>query len=193
MNISCLKYLFIFLICLLNVELINGQENTVKAMIAVFPAIYSTGFLSVGYDYQFTRHSAIDVNGFYFLGYYLAETGSAILLGINLGYRLYSVSEKKGLNNFWVNPYFLTFNGTGHSHSIDYRGNFFGLGISVGRRITIADNNKWVFDIGFGMAYGIFHYTEYREDIQHTYYEYTIPEPRKRWIPRPILQVGYRF
>ncbi len=178
-------------------KLCSGQQNTIKAMAGFIISPYSFAILSIGYERQLTRHSAVDLNCFAFADADIIESESKAMLGVSLGYRFYSVSEKGWLDNFWASPYFLYSHVDSHAHTSEYRGNFLGIGASVGRRIVIANNNKWIVDIGFGMAYGKFSYYYFKRiydfEPEESVDIYKLPEPYFRWIPRPIIQVGYRL
>lgn len=189
---------FISIVLVFLVSLSFAQNSAIKG----FP-IYSfthdpfLAGLSLGYEHRVLARNSIDLSLFSILEHNLSREGGSIMIGFAPAFRHYFRDSDKRFN-VYMSPYFvyLWLNSSG-THDSE-KGYLLGAGVSAGIRFYFSSQNNWFIDTGFGVAYGQYTNTYYRQEIPN--YEndsytmdYTIPDPKWVWVPRPILQIGCRF
>ena len=179
-----------------------AQKNAIKGLPVYWgPPFYSSGFvasLSLGYEFQISERSSVDLNVFSLLENFYSGEGSTIMYGFAPSYRYY-FREPSIRFNVFLSPYFMYLWMYDSGTHTDAKGYLLSAGVSSGIRYFFSKKNKWFIDAGVGLTYGKYTYTYYQKVIPlddegggYTL-DYTIPDPKWICIPRPILQIGCKF
>jgi hypothetical protein len=158
------------------------------ALLAGEVILKRVGFVSAGYERNISKHSIIELGGYYYK--YIGDEHSPENEGICImsGYKYVITSTKRIFNNTWFSAYLVYFKTTHYPFqdpaspeiSITYLN---GIGCSLGRKMYFTKNKNWFFEIGIGAAFNIF-------DIKPA-----SPHPCEPLsvLPMPILQIGGKF
>lgn len=146
--------------------------------------------ISLGYEYYFPNHQGLELCSYYYFN--SDEMGAEFhTFGIMPGYKFFSRSENKRLNNFWISPYLSyyqniqTLSDQGQGWNQRY---YYGIGVSGGKKINLSRNTRWFLDIGFGFSVNAF--------LDESIFSDTKWEDKfinLEILPRPILQFGWKF
>jgi len=146
------------------------------------------GFISAGYERNFSRHSIIELGAYYYK--YIGDEHSPENEGICImsGYKYVITSTKKIYNNTWFSASLVYFKNTHYPFpdlaspeiSITYLN---GIGCSIGRKMYFTENKNWFFEIGIGAAFNLF-------DIKPVSPHPCEPLPV---LPMPVFQIGGKF
>jgi hypothetical protein len=167
-------------------------KNSLKGMPTFLPIIVIGVYagVSLGYERYLTKHHSLELCSYYYFN--TDEMGAWFhTFAIMPGYKFFSVSEKERYNNFWISAYLSymqsiqTLSEEGHTSDWSY---YYGIGISVGKKIKISKNHKWFIDIGFGITYNQFFDESIFSDSS-----WEDKFSGHQFNPRPILQFGRKF
>jgi len=162
----------------------------------IVPVPFFYAGLSVGYERYISRHHVMEFCGYYYFN--IDEMGAkSHSFSLMPGYKYFFFSKNKMLNNSWAGVYLsyyqkiqTTFDG-GDPEGDDNGSNrqyYYGIGLSVGKKIYLNKTKRLFLDLGFGVAFNkwldepIFSETRWEDK----YINNTI-------LPRPILQFGWKF
>jgi hypothetical protein len=171
---------------------IPSNKNAIKGMPVLLPFVGSDFYagLSVGYERYILNHHCMELCGFYYFN--TDEMGGQYhKFSIMPGYKYFTKSEKERFNNFWAGMYLLYYqnyqtvsDGDGGSN----RQYYYGIGVSVGKKINLSHNKRWFLDLGFGVAF-----TKFLDEplLSDTKWENKFID--NRILPRPIVQFGWKF
>jgi hypothetical protein len=167
------------------------HKNAIKGFIPVLPipGLFLAG-LSVGYERNISKHSILELGSYYFFN--TDEMGGQYhTFSLMPAYKYFIVSENKILNSCWISVY-LSYNqniqtvsdaGTGWN-----RRYYYGIGISIGKKINLSHNKRWFVDLGFGASFNI--------NLDESIFSATKWDDKyvtNGILPRPILQFGWKF
>lgn len=167
-------------------------KNSIKGMPILVPMVFVAVYAgaSVGYERYISKHHGIEMSCAYYFN--TDEMGGTYHnFSIMPAYKFFSVSEKEKLNNFWISLYLNYFL---HAQVLSDQGRhwnglyYYGIGISVGKKINLTHNKKWFMDLGFGVSYNkyfdepIFSDTEWHEKFLGD-----------SFLPRLAFQIGRKF
>jgi hypothetical protein len=167
-------------------------KNGIKAMPTFIPlvGVIIVAGLSFGYEYYITQKHALEIGGYYY--YNSNEMGEEYYkYCIMLGYKCFSKSDNKRLNNFWIGPYLSYFNkiqlvsDQGQIHEKRY---YYGIGVSGGKKMYLSRNKRWFMDLGFGFSFNAY--------LDESIFSETKWEDKFisiALLARPILQFGWKF
>lgn len=195
-----LRYVIVIVLILI-VSVTYAQKNAIKGTpIYIGPPFYNSGFvayLSLGYEYQISERSSVELNAFSLLENFYSGEGSTIMYGFSPSYRHYFRDQDMRFN-FFLSQYFMYLWMHDSDTYTNSKGYLLGAGLSSGIRYFFSKKKSWFIDAGIGLTYGKYSYTYYREEItldEGADYklDYSIPNPKWIWLPRPILQLGCKF
>jgi len=167
------------------------RKNAIKGFVPVLPipGLFVVG-LSVGYERKISKHSVLELGSYYFFN--TDEMGAKYhTFSIMPAYKYFIASENKKLNNCWISVY-LSYNQ--NIQTVSDEGNgwnrryYYGTGISVGKKINLSHNKRLFLDLGFGASFNasldesIFSDTKWEDKFISI-----------AVLPRPILQIGWKF
>ncbi len=161
-------------------------KNAVKGFFIPIPIPNFGISFSAGYEKKFSEHNAFDFGTYYI--FYSDEMGlKNHIFCIMPAYKYFAISDKKFFNNTWFSPY-LSFMYNTHTHPDSEDNNrhslyYYGMGVSIGKRINLTKDTKVFLDIGLGCSYNIYDDKQIFSDNEWS----------KGFIPRPILQIGRKF
>jgi hypothetical protein len=173
-------------------QVIPFYKNSIKAKPTFIPfigvGIYAG--LSLGYERYLSKHHGLELCSFYYFN--TDEMGARFhTFAIMPGYKFFSSSEEERYNNFWISVYLSymqniqTLSEEGDDWDRRY---YYGIGVSVGKKINLSRNHKWYLDLGFGLTYNksfaesIFSDSSWEDKFSGN-----------EFFPRPILQFGFKF
>lgn len=169
----------------------NYNKNAVKGMGLLIGEVVlkRMGVLSAGYERNISKHSIIELGGYYYK--YIGDEHSPEEEGICIlsGYKYVITSTKKIFNNTWYSAYLVYFKNTHYPFpdpyaspgpSITYLN---GIGCSLGRKMYFTKNKNWFIEIGIGASFNIF---DIKPESPHPCEPLSV-------LPRPILQIGGKF
>lgn len=180
-----------------------AQDNSVKGFVWYSPYIpdHYIGIASIGYTRDVSDFIAFDVNAGYYKAFD-AKTGSSntrVSFIPSLRYYL-GVNNTKN-SGLWITGY-PVIGVAGYSGSTkSYRSFEYGIGAGVGFRIDVSKNQRWFMDMGLGASYCFSDILYYKDEtvIDPNSGLYSVVEenydypPSELWIPRLVLQFGYKF
>lgn len=174
------------------------NKNAIKGMPIILPFVGVDVYagLSVGYDRYISKHHVLELCSYYYFN--MDEMGAkSHSFSIMPGYKYSFVSQNIMLNNSWAGVYLsyyqriqTTYDGgdgqdDGNSNNRQY---YYGLGLSVGKKIYLNKTKRLFLDIGFGLAFNkwldepIFSASQWDDK----YINNTI-------LPRLVVQFGWKF
>jgi hypothetical protein len=167
------------------------NKNVIKGFVPLIPipGLFVVG-LSFGYERYISKHSVMELGSYYFFN--TDEMGAKYhTFSIMPAYKYYIISENKKLNNCWVSVYLSynqniqTVSDEGHGWNRRY---YYGIGVSIGKKINLSHNKRWFLDIGFGASFNAFLDESIFSDTKWDDKFISISV-----LPRPILQFGWKF
>ena len=167
------------------------NKNAIKGFVPVLPipSLFVVG-LSFGYERYISKHSVLELGSYYFFN--TDEMGAKYhTFSIMPAYKYFIISENKKLNNCWVSVYLSynqniqTVSDEGHGWNRRY---YYGIGVSIGKKINLSHNKRWFLDLGFGASFNAFLDESILSDTKwdEKFFSNAI-------LPRPILQIGWKF
>jgi hypothetical protein len=176
------KNLIIFILviastlCLAQMKKREPYKSYFKGDIFYFPNFIFT--VSFNYERQIGPYSSLDLSGNLFIRY--GEYHNTWTEPVYFTYRQYTTTNRRFLRNFWAGPYVSYI----HSHQTNYEGgayrgeyvNAYGLGLAAGRKIFFGENSRFFMDIGGGITFSNYIYTDQIECTRT--YEYFYRSPR---------------
>ncbi len=170
----------------------SACKNAIKGKPTFLPFIGIGIYVgvSLGYEHYFSNHQGLELCSYYYFN--SDEMGAEFhTFCIMPGYKFFSKSENKRLNNFWISPYLSyyqniqTLSEEGKGRNIRY---YYGIGVSGGKKINLSRNTRWFLDIGFGFSVNAFLDESIFSDAkwEDKFINLEI-------LPRPILQFGWKF
>jgi hypothetical protein len=169
----------------------HNHKNAIKGVVPVLPipGLFVVG-LSVGYERNISKHSVLEFGSYYFFN--TDEMGAKYhTFSLMPAYKYFIVSENKKLNNCWVSVYssynqnIQTVSDEGHGWNRRY---YYGIGVSIGKKVYLSHNKRLFLDIGFGMSFNAFLDESIFSDSKWDDKFISIAV-----LPRPILQFGWKF
>jgi hypothetical protein len=169
------------------IETQNLKKNSIKGIGYVFGNAFNGGFagFSIGYERQISRHSVLELTGYYYHQLVDEMGATANAFCVMTGYKYLVTSNRKFINNTWFSIYLTYYKKTNYPNSdsesepsIDYLN---GIGGSIGKKIFFAKN--WFLEVGIGASYNLFNIEPKSSHSSQSFYI----------VPRPILQLGGRF
>lgn len=165
------------------------HKNTIKGMGYVLGNFYNGGYagFSIGYERQFSKHSVVELTGYYY--YQLVnEMGSkSKAFCIMSGYKYVISSKKKIFNNTWYSLFLTYYSKRNYPNSDTeedpWNEYLNGIGCSLGRKMYLSKNNNWFLEIGIGASFNLFNL---EPKSSHSSEPISI-------LPRPIIQIGGKF
>ena len=169
-----------------------AYKNAVKGMPIILPfvgvAVYAG--LSVGYERYISKHHALELCSYYCFN--TDEMGAKFhTFGIMPGYKYFFVSKNKRLDNTWAGVYLLyyqniqTVSDGGSGSNSQY---YYGIGVSVGKKIYLVKTKRLFLDLGFGVSFNAFLDESILSDTK-----WDDKFISNAILPRPILQIGWKF
>jgi len=167
-------------------------KNSLKGMPLLLPFVGVAFYagLSIGYERYISKHHGLELCGYYYFN--TDEMGAQFhSIGIMPAYKFFSVSENERYNNFWISVYLNYYQ---HIQTISDEGNgwntqyYYGIGVSVGKKINLSRNKRWFLDLGFGVSINKF--------LDESIFSDTKWEDKfisNSFLPRLALQIGRKF
>jgi len=165
------------------------HKNSIKGMGYVLGNVFTGGYagVSIGYERQFSKHSIVEITGYYYYQI-VDEMGSkSKAFCIMPGYKYVISSKRKIFNNTWYSV-FLTYYSKRNYPNADteedpWNEYLNGIGCSLGRKIYLSKNCNWFLEIGIGASFIVFNL---EPKSSHSSESISI-------LPRPIIQIGGKF
>jgi hypothetical protein len=170
----------------------HTYKNAVKGMPLLLPFVGVAFYagLSVGYERYISKQHCLELCGYYYFN--VDEMGAQFhKFSIMPGYKYFFVSGNKMLNNSWAGVYLSYYqdyqtvsDGDGGSN----RQYYYGIGLSIGKKINLSHNKRWFLDLGIGVSFNKF--------LDEPVFSDTKWEDKfinNSFLPRPILQIGRKF
>lgn len=195
------KYFNLFIITILLAfgKVVVAQDsihyNSIKTIISpVIGGDYFGALAMFGYERNISPHIAVGMNIRTIS--YGASCSTSNSLSFLPSVTYFTISKHPILNSFWVGIYGVHHRERFSDCSCHYDSKYFGLGFMAGKRTWFSKKHHFFFDMGCGATYlcqKYYHYSSLVWDENGGEYCVHTKNPDYYWLPRPIINFGWRL
>lgn len=198
-----MRYIILLLAFLFAGNTLSAQNNSVKGFLWYSPFVSGSylGAASFGYTRDVSGFISYELNAGYYKTIDPGEGTANSRFSFTPGIRYYLGAGNSPNNGLWLSGYPVIGYSSHSSSSKSYSSFEYGLGAAIGFRIDISKNSKWFMDMGIGASYRFSDILNYEDktvvdpntglySVVEQAYDYP---PSELWVPRMVIQIGYRF
>jgi hypothetical protein len=180
-----------------------AQDNSIKGFVCYSPYVpnHFIGIASLGYTRDMSDFIAFDFNAGYYKAFDSKSGSYNSRLSFIPSFRYYIGENNLQNSGLWITGYPVIGIANYSNGTKSYRTFEYGIGAGVGFRVDISKNARWFMDMGLSASYCFSDILYYKDEtaIDPNSGLYSVVEdnydfpPSELWVPRAILQFGFKF